>query len=84
MKRLSLAFSVLAVAAPMVAASPEAKPAPTACKANLKEWSQQKTETLTLMQLNEGMNMMFACAELAKKHEKTDANISGRILPNAQ
>ena len=67
MKTVLLLLSAVAVAAPVMAAPPEAKPTRTACKVDLKEWSQQKTETLTLTQLNQRMNMMFACAELAKK-----------------
>jgi hypothetical protein len=51
MKRLSLVFSVLVVAAPIMAAPPEVKPTLATCKVDLKEWSQQKTETLTITQL---------------------------------
>ena len=70
MKRLSLMLSIFAVAAPIMASPPEVKPTSSACKVDLKEWSQQKTETLTITQLNEHMNIMFACADQSKKHEK--------------
>jgi hypothetical protein len=70
MKRLSLMLSLLTVAAPIMAAPPEAKPLSSACKLDLKEWSRQKTETLTITELNERMNIMFACADQSKKHEK--------------
>jgi hypothetical protein len=70
MKTVLLLLSAVAVAAPVMAAPPEAKPAASACKANLNEWSQQKTETLTIKQINERMNTMVACADLSKKREK--------------
>ena len=70
MKRLSLVLAVLTIAAPVIAAPPEAKPTSSTCKVDLKEWSQQKTATLTITQLNERMNIMFACADVVKKHEK--------------
>jgi len=70
MKRLLLVLAILTVAVRTLAAPPEAKPTLSACKMNLKEWSQQKTETLTITELNERMNIMFACADQSKKHEK--------------
>ena|ERR1700676_139211 len=70
MKRLLLVLAILTVAVPTFAGPPEAKPTPSACKINLKEWSQQKTETLNITELNERMNIMFACADQSKKHEK--------------
>lgn len=70
MKRLSLMLSIFAVTAPIMASPQEVKPTSSACKADLKEWSQQKTEMLTITQLNERMNTMFACADQSKKHEK--------------
>lgn len=48
----------------------EPNPSPAVCKADLKGWSAQKTETLTITQIMERMNEMFACAEQSKKHEK--------------
>jgi hypothetical protein len=53
-----------------MAAPPEVKPTQAACKADLKAWSASKTGTLTITELNERMNAMFACADLSKKHEK--------------
>lgn len=70
MKRVLLVLAILTVAVPTLAAPPEAKPTLSGCKMNLKEWSQQKTETLTITQLKERMNTMFACADQSKKHEK--------------
>jgi hypothetical protein len=70
MKRLLLVLAILTVAVPTLAASPETKPTSSTCKMNLKEWSQQKTETLTVSELRERMNTMVACADLSKKHEK--------------
>jgi hypothetical protein len=56
----------------MLASPPETKPTPSVCKAHLKEWSVQKTETLTLDQINERMNMMVACADEAHHHHHSD------------
>ena len=66
------AFLFLAVPGPMLASPPNAKPTPAVCKAALKEWSAQKTETLTLDQINEPMNMMVACADEAHHHRRSD------------
>ena len=65
-------FLFLAVPGPMLASPPNAKPTPAVCKAALKEWSAQKTETLTLDQINEPMNMMVACADEAHHHRRSD------------
>jgi hypothetical protein len=70
MKTLSFIVLVLATATRTIAAPPEVKPTPAACKADLKEWSQQKTETLTITELNKRLHIMFGCADLSKKHEK--------------
>ena len=70
MKKLLLVLAILTVAVPTLATPPEAKPTSSACKMNLKEWAQRKTEMLTISQLNERMNIMLACADLSKKHEK--------------
>jgi hypothetical protein len=70
MKRPLLMFAFLAIAIPIMAATPAVKPTQAACKANLKEWSQQKTEMRTIAELQERMNTMIACADVAKKHEK--------------
>ena len=48
----------------------EPKPSPAVCKADLKAWSAQKIETLTIAQIMEQMNEMYACVEQQKKHEK--------------
>jgi hypothetical protein len=69
MRTLSLIFFVLTLASCAIAA-PEASPSLTTCKSDLKAWSVQKTEALTIKQLNEHMNEMFACAQETKKHEK--------------
>jgi hypothetical protein len=67
--KLFLLVSV-AIGSGTMAAPPDVKPTSSACKVDLKEWSQQKTETLTIPELNEHMNIMFACADLSQKHEK--------------
>lgn len=67
-----LVFLFLAVPGSMLASPPDAKPTPAVCKAALKEWSAQKTETLTLDQINERMNMMVACADEAHHHRHSD------------
>jgi hypothetical protein len=69
MRTLSFMFSILMLASGALAA-PETPPSITACKSDLKAWSAQKTEALTLTQLNEHMNEIFACAQETKKHEK--------------
>jgi len=67
-----LAFLFLAGAVPTLASPTETKPTPSVCKADLKEWSVQKTETLTLDQINERMNTMVACADEAHHHRRSD------------
>ena len=52
------------------AAPDDPKPTPAVCKADLKAWSVQKIETLTINQIDERMTMMVACAQQEKKHEK--------------
>jgi|SRR5271165_2660424 len=69
LRTLSFVFVLLTVisrAAPM----PPPKPGSAVCKADFKAWSASKTETLAIADLNERMNVMFACADLSKKHEK--------------
>ncbi|MFI5059336.1 MAG: hypothetical protein ACHQLQ_14270 [Candidatus Acidiferrales bacterium] len=67
MKTLSfLVFFLTIVSGTMAAPGPS----PGVCKADLKAWAASKTETLTIKELNERMNTMFACADLSKKHEK--------------
>jgi hypothetical protein len=70
MKGILLIIAALVIATPVLAAPPEARPTLIACKTDLKEWSQEKTEGLTIAELNKRMNVMFACADLSKKHEK--------------
>ena len=70
MKRPLLMFAFLAIAVHTMAVPREVKPTQAECRANLTEWSRQKTEGLTIAELNEHMNTMFACADLSKKHEK--------------
>jgi hypothetical protein len=47
---------------------PEPKPTPAVCKADLKAWSAQKTETLTIKEIDVRMNEMVACANEASRH----------------
>jgi hypothetical protein len=70
MKKHLLVLAILMVPVPTLATPPEAKPTSSSCKMNLKEWSQQKTETLTITELRERMNTKVACADLSKKHAK--------------
>jgi hypothetical protein len=70
MKTYILLFMVLLAAVSAKATPPEVKPSPSSCKSNLKDWSQQKTQALTITQLTEHMDMMYACAAQSKKHEK--------------
>ena len=65
-------FFILTLVTPTMAAPPEAKPTPSLCKANLKEWSGQKTETLTIPQIFERVNMMVAYADEAHHHRHSD------------
>jgi hypothetical protein len=69
---MSLLSLLVSVPVPTLASPPETKPRPTICKADLKEWSAQRTETLTLDQINERMNMMVACADEAHHHRRSD------------
>jgi hypothetical protein len=69
LKTLSFVF-VFFMTIPGVVAAPEAKPTAAVCKAGLRAWSATKTGTLTFTELNDRMNVMFACADLCKKHEK--------------
>jgi hypothetical protein len=49
------------------------------CKADLKAWSSMKTETLTIDQIFERMNMMVACGDQAKKAKKKDKEVLAYI-----
>jgi hypothetical protein len=70
MKTKAFLFLFFTIASGAMAAPPEVKPTLAVCKVDLKEWSQQKTDTLTITQLNQRMNIMFARADLSKKDEK--------------
>lgn len=69
---LSILFFVLIITSAAIAA-PEPKPSPAVCKADLKAWSIQKTETLTIKQIDERMTVMVTCAEQTKKQKKMRA-----------
>ena len=69
LRTLSFVF-VFFMTIPGVVAAPEPKPTAAVRKAGLRAWSATKTETLTITELNDRMNVMFACADLSKKHEK--------------
>jgi hypothetical protein len=69
MRILSLTLFVLVVASTAMAA-PETHPTIAICKSDLKTWSTQKTETLTIKEIDTRMDEMVACADMTKKHEK--------------
>jgi len=71
MKTLSFLVFFL-IASGTMAAPPEAKPATAVCKAELKEWSAQKTETLTIDQLFDRMHALVACADEAHHHRHSE------------
>lgn len=50
----------------------EPKPTPAVCKADLKAWSAQKTESLTIGQIDTRMTEMVACADEAHHHHHSD------------
>jgi hypothetical protein len=79
MKTLSLTFFVLTAAASTMAAPPDARLTPAVCKANLKEWSEQKTEMLTIEQIFERMNTMVACADESHHHRHSDKKTLGYL-----
>lgn len=56
-------------------AAPDPTPTPAVCKADLKAWAASKTETLTIEQINERMNTMFACADEAHHHRHRDKKV---------
>jgi hypothetical protein len=73
-KALSLTFLVLTVAWVAMGA-PETKPTPAVCKTDLKTWSAQKTETLTISEIDERMTEMVACADEAHHHRRSDKKV---------
>jgi hypothetical protein len=62
-----------------MAVPPDVKPTPAVCKAELKEWSEQKTEMLTIEQIYERMNRMVACADEAHRHRHSDKKALGYL-----
>jgi hypothetical protein len=66
---LACTFFFLTITSRAIAA-PDEKPTPAICKSDLKAWSVQKTQTLTIEQINTRMDEMVACADASKKHEK--------------
>ena len=78
MKTLSLAILVLTFASNATArqeSNSTPKPSQAVCKADLKAWSAEKTETLTIDQIFERMNIMVACGDEAKKAKKKDKEV---------
>jgi hypothetical protein len=81
MKTLLLVILVLVAASSVVArqgadSTPTPKPSgPAVCKADLKKWSAEKTETLSNDQIFERMNVMVACGDEAKKAKKKDKEV---------
>src|SRR5580658_4594346 len=77
MKTLFLVILVLTVAPSVMAGqdSPAPKPSLAVCKANLRTWSAEKAETLTIDQIFENMNAIVACADEAKKAKKKDREV---------
>ena len=74
MKTLSAVLFLLAVVSGAMAAQ-KPKVASIVCKADLKSWSASKTETLTIEQIDERMNTMFACADEAGHHRHNDKKV---------
>jgi hypothetical protein len=74
MRTFALLFFMLMAASGAMAA-PDEKPVPAACKADLKTWSAQKTETLTIDQINTRMNEMVACAAEAHQHRHSHKKV---------
>src|ERR1700682_2220667 len=80
MKTLLLVILVLVATCSTMAAqgsdsTPTPKPSLAVCKADLKMWSADKTETLSIDQMFERMNMMVACGDAAKKEKKKDKEV---------
>ena len=76
MKVLSFCVFALLFASESTAQSePNAKPTPAVCKADLKAWSGQKTDTLTITEIQYRMNEMYACADEAHHHRHSDKKV---------
>jgi len=69
MRTFSFSVFVLVIASG-VSAPPEPKLSAEVCKADSKAWSMQKTETLTITEIHDWMNEMFACADRSRMNEK--------------
>src|SRR5208282_3200542 len=85
MRTLLLVILVLVAASSAVArqgadSPPTPKPSLTVCKADLKVWSADKTETLSIDQIFERMNVMVACGDEAKKAKKKDKEVMAYIF----
>lgn len=76
---LSVIFVLVAASSTIVAQGSDSTPTPkpnlAVCKADLKIWSADKTETLSIDQIFERMNMMVACGDEAKKAKKKDKEV---------
>lgn len=85
MKILLLVILVLIAASSTVAGqasdpAPTPKPSLAVCKADLKMWSADKIETLSIDQIFERMNVMVACGDEAKKAKKKDKEVMAYIF----
>lgn len=67
---MSLLSALILMVASVVMAADEPKATRAVCKADLKLWSAQNTEGLTINEIDVRMTEMVACANLTKKHEK--------------
>jgi len=81
---LIVILALVAASSTMAAQSPDSTPTPkpslTVCKADLKVWSADKTETLSIDQIFERMNVMVACGDEAKKAKKKDKEVMAYIF----
>ena len=80
MKTLLIVLLVLVAASSTMAtqgsdSTPTPKPSLAVCKADLKIWSADKTEALSIDQIFERMNMMVACGDEAKIAKKKDKEV---------
>jgi hypothetical protein len=78
MMKMLLVILVLSVASTTIVAQESnstSAPSLTVCKADLKTWSAVKTDTLTIDQIFERMNVMVACGDEAKKANKKDKEV---------
>jgi hypothetical protein len=76
---LIVILGLIATSSTMAAQGSDSTPTPTpslaVCKTDLKMWSADKTETLSIDQIFERMNMMVACGDEAKKAKKKDKEV---------